>query len=94
MAGVAVVTAWFAPTVSKLLHSRLPDANVQPGAGLAQLVEHLICNQGVTGSNPVTGTNDFKGLTGKIGQISCPFSVDFRYPFPSRFPIGAFQDGS
>jgi hypothetical protein len=25
-------------------------------AGLAQLVEHLICNQGVTGSNPVAGT--------------------------------------
>jgi hypothetical protein len=26
-------------------------------AGLAQLVEHLICNQGVAGSNPATGTN-------------------------------------
>lgn len=26
-------------------------------AGLAQMEEHLICNQGVTGSNPVTGTN-------------------------------------
>ena len=26
------------------------------GAGIAQLVEHLICNQGVTGSNPVAGT--------------------------------------
>jgi hypothetical protein len=25
-------------------------------AGLAQLVVHLICNQGVTGSNPVAGT--------------------------------------
>src|SRR5262249_44714064 len=25
-------------------------------AGLAQLVEHLICNQGVTGSSPVAGT--------------------------------------
>ena len=25
-------------------------------AGLAQLVEHLICNQGVGGSNPSTGT--------------------------------------
>jgi hypothetical protein len=25
-------------------------------AGLAQLVEHLICNQGVAGSNPATGT--------------------------------------
>ena len=26
-------------------------------AGLAQLVEHLICNQGVAGSNPAAGTN-------------------------------------
>src|SRR5438477_13155265 len=26
-------------------------------AGLAQLVEHLICNQGVGGSNPSAGTN-------------------------------------
>ena len=25
-------------------------------AGLAQLVEHLICNQGVAGSNPAAGT--------------------------------------
>ena len=27
-------------------------------AGLAQLVEHLICNQRVTGSSPVAGTID------------------------------------
>tara|TARA_B100000700_G_C15043176_1_gene856431 strand:- start:3134 stop:3337 length:204 start_codon:yes stop_codon:yes gene_type:complete len=26
------------------------------GAGLAQLVEHLICNQGVRGSSPLAGT--------------------------------------
>ena len=25
-------------------------------AGLAQLVEHLICNQGAAGSNPAAGT--------------------------------------
>ena len=33
-------------------------------AGLAQLVEHLICNQGVAGSNPAAGTiliNHFSG---------------------------------
>jgi hypothetical protein len=29
---------------------------VERGAGLAQLVEHLICNQGVTSSNLVAGT--------------------------------------
>ncbi len=28
-------------------------------AGLAQLVEHLICNQGVTSSNLVAGTTPF-----------------------------------
>jgi hypothetical protein len=31
-------------------------------ADLAQLVEHLICNQGVTGSSPVIGTSLFNGL--------------------------------
>ena len=28
----------------------------EPSAGLAQMVEHLICNQGVTSSNLVAGT--------------------------------------
>ena len=28
-------------------------------AGLAQLVEHLIRNEGVVGSSPITGTTDF-----------------------------------
>ena len=32
------------------------EAYLRDVAGLAQLVEHLICNQGVTGSNPVGGT--------------------------------------
>ena len=33
------------------------DGNGERGqAGLAQLVEHVICNHGVTGSNPVAGT--------------------------------------
>jgi hypothetical protein len=33
------------------------DGNGEQGqAGLAQLVEHVICNHGVTGSNPVAGT--------------------------------------
>ena len=29
---------------------------IRLGAGLAQLVEHLICNQGVAGSIPAAGT--------------------------------------
>jgi hypothetical protein len=35
----------------------LPFGHIAPKAGIAQLVEHLICNQGVTGSNPVAGTS-------------------------------------
>ena len=31
-------------------------------AGLAQLVEHLICNQEVSGSSPLAGTNGFNRL--------------------------------
>lgn len=31
--------------------------NGQQRAGIAQLVEHLICNQGVAGSNPAAGTS-------------------------------------
>jgi hypothetical protein len=31
-------------------------------ADIAQLVEHLICNQGVAGSTPAVGTILFKGL--------------------------------
>jgi hypothetical protein len=37
-------------------------------AGLAQLVEHVICNHGVTGSNPVAGTN--KNNTNKNNDIA------------------------
>ena len=33
-----------------------PIGGAPPDADLAQLVEHLICNQGVTGSSPVIGT--------------------------------------
>ena len=31
---------------------------ILPSAGVAQLVEHLIRNEGVVGSSPVTGTMD------------------------------------
>src|SRR6187431_3225343 len=33
-------------------------------AGLAQLVEHLICNQGAAGSNPAAGTRTIARSTG------------------------------
>ena len=45
---------------------RLPQAPTPaityPRAGLAQLVEHLICNQGVGGSSPSAGTNEINSL--------------------------------
>ena len=42
-----------------LLDSHGPHRNVclsRPGGGVAQLVEHLICIQGVAGSTPVAST--------------------------------------
>ena len=44
----------------------LPEQDLTGHAGLAQLVEHLICNQEVGGSSPSAGTNVFKGLRGKV----------------------------
>jgi hypothetical protein len=35
------------------------------GAAIAQLVEHVIRNDGVGGSNPSCGTNQIKDLGGK-----------------------------
>ena len=44
--------------------AQTPRMGVCPrgGAGLAQLVEHMICNHGVAGSSPAAGTKEFKGL--------------------------------
>ncbi len=39
-----------------------------PDAGLAQLVEHLICNQGVTGSSPVPGTIHLRGNAAQMND--------------------------
>ena len=43
----------------EITKKNLSDFNV---AGLAQLVEHLICNQGARGSNPLAGTIFFNYL--------------------------------
>lgn len=53
----------------------------RPGAGLAQLVEHLICNQRVGGSSPSTGTkfindlNDNQRLLLEFVSVWCPFNI-------------------
>ena len=58
---IGLVT-WFLPNIesSRRRRTDLPpsadEARKANSAGLAQLVEHLICNQGVTGSSPVAGT--------------------------------------
>lgn len=38
--------------------------------GIAQLVEHLLCKQGVTGSSPVTSTKDGSKCLGNSSSIS------------------------
>jgi hypothetical protein len=57
-------------TTAKGVAVSTPNGLRGASAGLAQLVEHLICNQGVAGSNPATGTNLFKDLTEKISPVS------------------------
>ena len=50
-------------TLQKTAIAQIRDAAyLRDVAGLAQLVEHLICNQGVTGSSPVAGTIIFLRL--------------------------------
>ncbi len=49
-------------------------------ADLAQLVEHLICNQGVTGSSPVIGTIspsvETLGITSTWSRLTCGVAQD------------------
>lgn len=53
------------------LYSSPESAICQCVALVAQLVEHLICNQGVAGSNPAGGTNKISFLA----EISLVFRV-------------------
>ena len=52
----------------------MPGSITRASAGLAQLVERLICNQDVGGSSPSTGTSSLMayrydlGLADRIGQ--------------------------
>jgi hypothetical protein len=57
-------------TTAKGVAVSTPNGLRGASAGLAQLVEHLICNQGVAGSNPATGTSLFKDLTEKTNHVS------------------------
>ena len=46
-------------------------------AGLAQLVEHLICNQGVGGSSPSTGTISRRRAAGMLNSAPRTVSLFF-----------------
>ena len=47
---------------------------VAPHGRVAQLGEHLLCKQGVTGSIPVTSTNFFSDCNALVRFISAPIS--------------------
>ena len=55
----------------------------QVDGGLAQLVEHLLCKQGVTGSSPVTSTTHFLSRK-KVGKESFQRGPDGRLEEPTR----------
>ena len=54
------------PPCGHRLHGKAPGSITRASAGLAQLVEHLICNQGAGGSSPSTGTIDINGLCNQL----------------------------
>ncbi len=50
--------------------SRMRLCYMRARAGLAQMVEHLICNQGVTGSIPVAGTTQLEHSSASTGTLA------------------------
>ena len=66
------------------LNSQKAVKDAAQDAAIAQLVEHLIRNEGVVGSNPICGTNDFKCL---------PIARMVAYPespqHPAQSPLAA-----
>ncbi len=57
-------------------------------AGVAQLVEQLIRNQQASGSNPLAGFQDYKGISANFSRI--PFFNDTPIPdfiFKTSLPL-------
>ena len=82
-AGLVVVLLNFVPGGGKpvgVCSSLNKDGQEPRGAGVAQLVEHLICNQRVGGSNPFASSRpcDARGRAA---------------PQRNNTPIGSFRDG-
>jgi hypothetical protein len=66
--GSAVARPWRSLLAALALAPRFPhDKNAMRRAGIAQLVEQLICNHQVVGSNPAAGTNHCKDL--RLGSV-------------------------
>ena len=59
------------------------------GGRVAQLGEHLLCKQGVGGSNPLTSTNFVLDFQGFGGFISASIKVYFVLRRAARFFIEA-----
>jgi hypothetical protein len=77
--------AYLSCSGDRSLHFR---REVRSCAGIAQLVEHLICNQRVGGSNPSAGSNVFRART--LLTLRC----SFRYGTICRFECIAAKRGT
>ena len=62
--------------------------NIAPYAGIAQLVEHLIRNEGVAGSSPVSGTTRRQGCGWQATKQKDSFFI-FRI-FYDRNPLNLY----
>ena len=63
VSGELIVTSWSDFCVERSALFNLEGVSLRLG-GLAQLVEHLLCKQGVSGSSPLISTN------GPIAQLA------------------------
>ena len=60
-------------------------------AGLAQLVEHLICNQRVEGSHLLAGA--FRGRSSLVDLLICNYSVEVSFPLVGIQECGSSSVG-
>src|SRR5688500_3603457 len=76
-------------TSAALLSSSITAAATRPPAGVAQLVEQLICNHQVGGSSPFTGSNLFNSLQLFRGfaDFAKPLSLPLRNALPLHRPL-------
>ncbi len=61
--------------------------------GIAQLVEHLLCKQGVTGSNPVASMSAQVGLATELRSSPGPLGIGQSCVLPKPPPSGPLGAG-